>query len=393
MATATAPPEARSLPSPPTDGITSLEYVPRSASGEGGRLLASISWDGAVRIHSTGGGDGGACLVLQRQMESGPLLGLAATISAAGSAVLYTGGLDGAVRRLDVGTGLAEVLGSHGGGDDGGGGREGCAASCVCAFDPPWEAGPAGAAVVVSAGWDGWLHVWEVGREREEEEEELGGRPAASVRLPGKAFGMDGTTAALPPPDDGGGAAVFARVVVATSGRRTVVVDLGLGEGGELLADLRFDRESSLKYQTRVIKCFPDGTGLALGSIEGRVAVEYLDEIGVPAPPGTKRYAFKCHRKGDVVYPVNGIAFHPGRGTFVTGGCDGSAISWDGRNKKKLALLAHFPTSVAALAYSPDGTELAVASSYTFEEGDREHPRDEIYVREVLEHECRPKGG
>ena len=32
--------------------------------------------------------------------------------------------------------------------------------------------------------------------------------------------------------------------------------------------------------------------------------------------------------------------------------------------------LPAFPTSIAALAFNHDGTELAIASSYTFEEGD-----------------------
>lgn len=36
-------------------------------------------------------------------------------------------------------------------------------------------------------------------------------------------------------------------------------------------------RESSLKYQTRVLACYPDGTGYAQGSVEGRVAMEFYD--------------------------------------------------------------------------------------------------------------------
>lgn len=35
---------------------------------------------------------------------------------------------------------------------------------------------------------------------------------------------------------------------------------------------------SPLKMQTRQISCFPDGTGYAVGSIEGRVAIQYIDE-------------------------------------------------------------------------------------------------------------------
>jgi cell cycle arrest protein BUB3 len=64
---------------------------------------------------------------------------------------------------------------------------------------------------------------------------------------------------------------------------------------------------------------------------------------------------------------------------------------WDRVNKKKLTALPPFPTSVAALAFNHDGSELAIASSYTFEEGEREHPKDEIYVRPMQDSECMPK--
>ena len=94
---------------------------------------------------------------------------------------------------------------------------------------------------------------------------------------------------------------------------------------------------------------------------------------------------------GDTIYPVNAIAFHPKYGTFATGGCDQTCSTWDGFNKKKIFSLPPFPTSVAALAFSRDGSELAIAASYTFEEGDRDHPRDEIFTRAILDQEIRPK--
>ncbi len=107
-----------------------------------------------------------------------------------------------------------------------------------------------------------------------------------------------------------------------------------------------------------------------------------------------KRYAFKCHRSNDIVYPVNAIAFHPTFGTFATGGCDGTTVTWDGLNKKKLTVLPKVPTSVAALAFNGDGTELAIASSYTFEEGERDAMHsvpDEIYVKTIADVEVKPK--
>jgi len=53
--------------------------------------------------------------------------------------------------------------------------------------------------------------------------------------------------------------------------------------------------------------------------------------------------------------------------------------------------MAKCPTSIACLAFNNDGTQIAIASSYTYEEGERDHPREEIYVRDVLESEVRPK--
>nr|KAJ0192830.1 hypothetical protein LSAT_V11C800414100 [Lactuca sativa] len=90
------------------------------------------------------------------------------------------------------------------------------------------------------------------------------------------------------------------RVVVATTGRHVNVYDL------RNMSQPEQRRESSLKYQTRCVQCYPNGTS--------RVAMEFfeLTETGQ-----AKKYAFKCQRKSeagrDIVYPVNAIAFHPMR--------------------------------------------------------------------------------
>jgi mRNA export factor len=44
---------------------------------------------------------------------------------------------------------------------------------------------------------------------------------------------------------------------------------------------------SPLKWQTRVVSCFSDATGFAVGSIEGRCAIQYVDDQNtrfVPLP-------------------------------------------------------------------------------------------------------------
>lgn len=73
---------------------------------------------------------------------------------------------------------------------------------------------------------------------------------------------------------------------------------------------------SPLKWQTRCVACYADQKGYFVGSIEGRVAVQNLNEIA----SSQKNFTFKCHRQNSDVYAVNSIAVHPTVGTFVTAG-------------------------------------------------------------------------
>ena len=197
--------------------------------------------------------------------------------------------------------------------------------------------------------------------------------------------------------------------------RPAQVFDLrALGAGGAP----EQQRESPLKYQTRAVACFPSGEGFAVCSVEGRCAIEYFD---TGAESQARRFAFKCHRGkeegGDgreVVYPVNALAVHPTHGTFATGGCDGHVCVWDAAAKKRLHQFARLPTSVASVDFSADGALMAVragyrapsgavclsevraargqvASSYTYEQGERTAPPDAVLVRQLADAEVRPK--
>ena len=374
--------EAVSLPSPPTDGVTSLSYLPDQLSTDESSLLAATSWDGNLRIYDTST----MTHVVSHNMESGPLLSLATP--AGGHAFVFTAGLDGSIRKYDIPSSANSLLGQHhvSGGDTNvtSDSRNSQACSCLAPVD---ALSGDDYTLIASAGWNGKFHIWDSRLSCSKD------GAAATVDLPGKAFSMD---------------CIDNKCVIATSGRRTCLIDLRMISGNELPADenneinedditkdqivasISQNRESSLKYQTRAVRFFSDGTGLALGSIEGRVAIEYLEQQN-PPDPKKKKYAFKCHRVGDTVYPVNCIAFHPRYGTFATGGCDGTVVMWDAFNKKRLTAIGKFATSIAALAFNHDGTELAIASSYTFEEGERDHPRDEIFVRNILDQESKPK--
>lgn len=63
--------------------------------------------------------------------------------------------------------------------------------------------------------------------------------------------------------------------------------------------------------------------GYLIGSIEGRVAVQHIEESN-----HSKNFTFKCHREDQDIYAVNHLTFHPTLGTFVTCGSDGTFNFW-----------------------------------------------------------------
>lgn len=197
--------------------------------------------------------------------------------------IIYTGGGDGTIKSFDIVTSTVSTIGQHNNSnssavsssdDDDGDDtkRNGAAAvSCLNYINSNYLA---------SAGWDAKFHIWNVTQQQNVSNSSGGGgeKPVVTIDLPGKAFSMDIST-------DG------TKAVVATSGRRICFIDISIPEstsssssGDVITATLLLDRESSLKYQTRCIKfLYPEMNGIAVGSIEGRVAVEYLDDIGIPS--------------------------------------------------------------------------------------------------------------
>uniref|UniRef100_A0A7S2HTA8 Anaphase-promoting complex subunit 4 WD40 domain-containing protein n=1 Tax=Octactis speculum TaxID=3111310 RepID=A0A7S2HTA8_9STRA len=311
--------------SSPEDAISSVKFAPST------NFVLAACWDAKLRLYDAS----------QKQLvhvfeAKGPLLDGCFLDNTHGVA----GGLDQAVRVFDLNVGGAgTVLGSHG-----------KAIRCL-EYSPRNE-------LLFSGGWDAKVNAWDP-------RAASGQRALATLDLPGKAFTM---------------ALTETRIVVGTADRRIVCYDI------RNLSQPEFSRESSLKYQTRCIRAFPDGEGFALSSIEGRVAIEYFSPEAE-----AKKYAFKCHRVMNMVFPVNAIAFHPIHGTFATGGCDGYVNVWDGRNKKRLCQLPSYPTSIASLSFNRDGTMLAVASSYTFEEGEKDHPPDQLFIRHISDADVKPK--
>jgi len=214
----------------------------------------------------------------------------------------------------------------------------------------------------VTGSWDRTIRLWDP----RAAEPQLG-----KYNQPAKIFSMDVT---------------HNKLVVAMAGRHVFIYDI------RNMTETLQRRESSLKFMTRCVRAMPNGEGYASSSIEGRIAVEFFDPS---SETQARKYAFKCHRQNvdgiDTIYPVNTLAFNPIHGTFASGGADGVVSVWDGWNKKRLRQYPRYPASIASLAFSHDGRMLAVASSYTFEEGEKDHAPDSVYIRYIGENEFRPK--
>ncbi|KAL8554712.1 hypothetical protein ACS0TY_002774 [Phlomoides rotata] len=322
----------RELSNPPTDGISSLRF-----SNHSDHLLVS-SWDKTVRLY-----DASVNALRGEFVLGGAVLDCCFHDDTSG----FSACADHTVRRHVFNNSREDILGRHG--------------APVRCIEYSYATGQ-----VITGSWDKTLKCWDP-RGASGQEHTLVG----TYNQPERVYSIS---------------LVGNRLVVATAGRHVNVYDL------RNMSQPEQQRESSLKYQTRCVQCYPNGTGYALSSVEGRVAMEFfnLSEAGQ-----SKKYAFKCHRKSeagkDIVYAVNAIAFHPIFGTFASGGCDGYVNVWDGNNKKRLYQYPKYPTSVAALSFNRDGRLLAVASSYTFEEGDKLHEPDAIFVRNVNEVEVKPK--
>ena len=117
-------------------------------------------------------------------------------------------------------------------------------------------------------------------------------------------------------------------------------------------------KASPLTMQTRCISCFPNQTGFAIGSIEGRVGIQYIEDN-----METKNFTFKCHRDNSNAFAINSLAFHR-YGTFATTGSDGGFSFWDKDSKQRLKQFKKLPLPIVHSSFSPQGNIYAYAISY-----------------------------
>lgn len=180
--------------------------------------------------------------------------------------------------------------------------------------------------MIVSAGWDSAAKFWDA------RVAGSGSCHLVTVPLPERAVALD---------------VRFNTCAIAVANRRVVIFDL------RNLTRPLAEQESTLRLPSRSISLFPDAKGYALGSIEGRVAIMYIN-----ADDAHKNFAFKCHRdneKPQKVFSVNAIAFHPGYETFATCGSDGSYTTWDHLSRSRLRPFFASNQPITAASFSHDG--------------------------------------
>mmetsp|Transcript_22026 Transcript_22026/g.26498 ORF Transcript_22026/g.26498 Transcript_22026/m.26498 type:complete len:371 (-) Transcript_22026:204-1316(-) len=344
------------LPERASDGVSDLLFNPKND-----RELLASSWDGSVRLYQVQTRSKIDHWTLENSV---PVLSCAWYDGKDG----ICGSVDGSVRLLRRG-GTHSILGTHSAG-----------VRRVCTSQKT--------NCIYSGSWDRSVSVWDLRVGPKHKVESID-------NLDGKVFAMCLSEANARP----------SLLVVGTSTMQICIFDTRELSRGPISI-----KPSPLKHQTRCLAPFPNGMGFAISSIEGRIAIEYFDQAhniapdttdaildGVGGTPANLKYAFKCHRDNQgIVYPVNALAFHP-LGSFASGGTDKRVNMWDPFAKRRLCQLPDpFPSSISALSFSPNGSYLAIASSYNFEQGEfhpshTAQPPDQIFIHTPLPYQVTPK--
>eukprot|EP01098_Paradermamoeba_levis_P007098 TRINITY_DN2951_c0_g1_i1.p1 TRINITY_DN2951_c0_g1~~TRINITY_DN2951_c0_g1_i1.p1 ORF type:complete len:339 (+),score=75.17 TRINITY_DN2951_c0_g1_i1:124-1140(+) len=330
-------PKDLEVTSPPTDSISHLSFCPKA------NFLVAGSWDCQLRcweVNNYSAAPKGAV------NHEAPIL---STCWSGDGTKVFSGGCDNKVKCWQLASNQFVPAAQH-------------AAPVKSVF---WveEMG-----CLVTGSWDKTVKFWD-------------GRAAGAahdIALPDRVYAMDCS---------------FPLCVVGTAEKQILIYDLRKPVEWKKFA-------SPLKMQTRALGCFPDKTGFAIGSIEGRVAIQHVED-----KDNGKNFIFKCHRETNNnttdVYAVNGIAFHP-VGTFATCGSDGVYNFWDKDSKQRLKYTPKFNLPISSCSFNNDGNLFAYAVSYDWSKGQEYYQpsmQNQIFVHAVLDSDMkgrlsnRPRGG
>ncbi|GAB2269528.1 Poly(A)+ RNA export protein rae1 [Dionaea muscipula] len=319
---------------PPADSISSLSFSPKA------NHLVATSWDNQVRcweITKTGTTAGSVAKASISHEQ--PVL--CSTWKDDGMTV-FSGGCDKQVKMWSLQSGAQPVT--------------------VAMHDAPIKeiAWIPEISLLVTGSWDKTLKYWDTRQSN----------PVHSQQLPDRCYALS---------------ALHPLLVVGTADRNLIVFNLQNPQ-------TEFKRlQSPLKHQTRCVAAFPDKQGFLIGSIEGRIGVQHLDEA-----QSAKNFTFKCHREGNTeIFSVNSINFHPVYQTFATAGSDGAFNFWDKDSKQRLKAMSRCSQPIPCSAFNNDGSIFAYAVCYDWSKGaenyNPQNAKPQIYLHLTQEAEVKPK--
>ncbi|CCH62699.1 hypothetical protein TBLA_0I00360 [Henningerozyma blattae CBS 6284] len=307
------------ISNPAEDSISDIAFSPQQDF-----MFSASSWDNKVRIWDVQNG------VVQGRAQyehSAPVL---TTRWSGDGTKVASGGCDNVVKLYDVTSGQSQQIGVH------------QAPVKSLRFVP---CGPGNTELIVTGSWDKTIKYWDMRQPQ----------PVSTVMMPERVYSMDNKQQLL---------------IVATAERHICIINLA---NPQVLFKTVM---SPLKWQTRVVSCYNQGDGYAIGSVEGRCALRYIDDV----QQKDQGFSFKCHRQASqnraigmqsqsIVSTVNTIACHPVYSSFVTGGSDGSFHFWDKDNRHRLKGFPAQSGSISVVNFNRNGTVLAYAISNDWHQG------------------------
>jgi len=276
---------------PPEDTVQALKFNPMIPGVP--ILLAAGSWDNTCRVWQINESTGSIEPKFMQNVGA-PVLSIDWLED---STKLFIASADKMARVWDLQSNTLTVVGEH----------EQPIRSCHWIVANNYSA-------LMTGGWDKTLRFWDM--------RQLPNKNSlATIQLPERVYCSD---------------MLYPMAVVGMANRHIKIYKLD-GQPTELS-----DVESPLKFQNRCVAIFKNKetnqpAGYALGSIEGRVAIQYA-ETNNPKD----NFTFKCHRSAELVqnfqeiYVVNDVAFHPHHNTLATVGSDGRFSFWDKDARTKL---------------------------------------------------------
>ncbi|KAF2086154.1 WD40 repeat-like protein [Saccharata proteae CBS 121410] len=325
---------------PGTDSVSHIQFSPVADH------IAVASWDNAVRIYEIdpqGNSQGKAEIKMD-----GPAL---STCFSNDGQYVFAAGADKTVKVLDLA-------------------NPGAAPVSIAQHDQPIKcikwADVGGQQCLVTGSWDKTIKYWDPRTQN----------PLATYENQNRVYTMDCHQNLL---------------VVGTADRYINIFNLK-GDPSKPYKTM----QSPLKWQTRVVSCFTDASGFAVGSIEGRCAIQYVEE-----KDSASNFSFKCHRANDPtqrdvakVYSVNAISFHRQHGTFSTAGSDGTFHFWDKDAKHRLKGYPEVGGPITSTDFNHSGSIFAYAVSYDWSKGytgNQATMPTKVMLHPVIGDECKPR--